>query len=106
MGRLLDSLLALVEVGIERLADPERVRCLETALQAADRHAAEFAAEAGELQDRLDRILREVGCALGVEGESDNALINAAWEARGRLLGNQSLIPGKIPKSEQSDRKL
>lgn len=86
MGRLLDSLLALVEAGIERIADPERVRYLEEALRIADRRAAEFATEAGEAHDRLDRVLGEIGCALGVEGEPDQVLIDTAWEARGKLL--------------------
>jgi hypothetical protein len=84
MGRLFDAAVRFIEAGIERFADPERIRCLEEALRNADRRTAEFAHEAGEASDRLERVLSEVGCALGVEGEPDAVLFAAAWEARGR----------------------
>lgn len=91
IGRALDALIGLIEASIERVADPERHRYLEEALRNADRVAAEFAAEAADAHDRLERVLREVGCALGVEGESDDALFHAAWAARGEHLALQTL---------------
>lgn len=86
MGRLSDSLIALVEAGIERLADPDRMRCLEEALRVSDARLGEFAAEAADAHDRLDRLRDEFGRALGVEGEPDGIMIATAWEARDRLL--------------------
>jgi hypothetical protein len=86
MGRLLDSLVALIEAGIERIADPERERLLQQSLLRADSQLCDAHETIGDLGDRLDRVLRELGSALGVEGEPDEVLFSTAWEVRGKLL--------------------
>lgn len=84
LGRLVDAGISLVEGLIERFADPERFHLLEEALWRSDDRLAEAYKDVSESEDRYDRLLREIGCALGVEDEGESAIIAAAWEAAGR----------------------